>query len=872
MKFRLRFILFIILLLAYVSIANAQIVGSIFDAETGDSIPFASVSYKGHHVAVSGDAHGKYSIQRHNGWKLTFSAVGYKSVSVTVSEDVPNKFDITLKSKYTDLSEVVVKSKKSKYSRKDNPAVELMKRVIAAKKQNRLENKDFYQYDNYEKITFAFNDIQPKDITEGFFKNKQWLLKQIEPCLYNNKLILPILVNEKVSRKIYRKDPQDDKELILGERSQGVNDLFETGEIMDEMIKDIFTEVDIYEDQIRLLQQHFTSPIGKDAINFYRFYIADTLKVGKDSCFHVTFLPNNQQDFGFRGDLFILKDTTLHVKKVSLSIPKRSDVNFVENLTVMQEYEDLGNGEWVLSHNDMIVEMLLNKMLSRLLIVRTSTRSDYAFNEIDKKLFKGKIKEVKDPDAEVRDNEFWEAHRKVELTKSEREMGRFIKDMRNTSGFSWLLAGFKALVENFVETGSESHPSKFDIGPVNTIISHNFIDGYRLRASGQTTANLCRQLFLKGYFAHGFDTKNNYYNAELTYSFNKKSYLASEFPIRRLSLSSSYDICSPSDKFVHTDKDNVFTALKWSKVQKMMFYKRQKIEFEREEDWGFITRGSIKLEENEATGGLLFKPLSQYAADGIHYDGGAWENYYSLGEKSLHNGKIRTAEFHLEFEFSPGRTFINTKQRRVAVNREAPIINIGHTIGVSGFMGGEYKYHATEAMIFKRMWLNSWGKMDLRLKGGAQWSTVPYPLLIAPAANLSYIMQDQTFNLINTMEFMNDRYASLDWKWDLNGKIFNRVPLIKHLKWRELIGAKVLWGSLSDKNNPMLERNWNSNILMAFPDGCSVMDPKKPYIEAFVGIHNLFKFFQIAYVRRINYLDLPTASKHGFRIAFRLEF
>lgn len=872
MAFRLRLCTIISMLFICVSSVQAQIMGSIIDAETGDSIPFASVSYKGHHIAVSGNAHGKYSIQRHNGWKLTFSAVGFKSVSLNVTDDLPDRYDVRMVSKYTDLSEVVVKSKKSKYSRKDNPAVELMKRVIAAKRQNKLENKPFYKYDNYEKITFSFNDIQSSDLETGFFAKKQWLKNQIEPCLYNNKLVLPVFVNEKITRKIYRKDPQDEKTIVIGERSQGVNDLFETGDILDEMVKDIFTEVDIYDDQIRLLQQHFTSPIGKDAISFYRFYIADTVKIDRDSCFHLTFLPNNQQDFGFRGDLYVLKDSTLHVKKVSLSIPKRSDVNFVENLQVNQEYVYLGAGEWVLSKNDMVVEMRINKALSKFLVVRSSTRSDYSFDAIEPKLFKGAAKEVKLPDAEIRDNAFWQQNRKEMLTRSEREMGRFIKEMRNVSGFNWLLLGAKVLVENFIETGSEKTPSKFDIGPVNTVVSNNFIDGFRARFSGQTTANFNRHWFFGGYIAHGFDTKNNYYKADVTYSFNRKSYLATEFPIRRLSFTSSYDICSPSDKFVHTDKDNVFTAFKWSKVQKMMFYKRQKLEFEREEEWGFTTRASLKFEENEATGGLLFKSLSQYKADGIAYDGKNWENYYHLDEKSLHNGKIRTTELHLEFEYSPGRTYINTKQRRVAVNKEAPIFNLGHTVGISGFMGGEYTYHATEAMIFKRLWMNSWGKMDWRLKGGIQWSKVPYPLLIAPAANLSYIMQDQTFNLINTMEFLNDRYTSLDWKWDLNGKLFNRLPLIKHLKWRELIGARVLWGALSDKNNPMLEQNWDSSVLMAFPEGCTVMDPKKPYVEVYFGVHNLFKFFQIAYVRRLNYLDLPTASKHGVRIGFRLEF
>lgn len=835
-------------------ICAQNITGAIVDAETGDSIPFASATYQGHHIAVSSNAFGVFSIPRHYGWTLTFSAVGYKSQSITVNNTTKADIVIKLKSDSKKLDEVVIKSKRSKYSRKDNPAVELMRRVIAAKKQTKLENKDFFQYTNYEKLTLSLNDITTADLDSGLIGRKKWLRDQVEPCPLNNKLILPLLIDEKVTQYVYRKEPKDDKTIILGQKTQGINDLIETGDIVTFLVKDVFTEVDIYDDQVRLLQYPFTSPIGKDAIDFYRYYITDTLEVAGDSCYHLTFLPNNQQDFGFCGELFILKDSTLHVKKVNLSIPKRSDVNFVENLQINQEYTRLNTGDWVLTTNDMIVEMRINNAFGHYLVVRQSTRSDYAFSEINHKLFKGKQKEVKEADAEMRGDEFWGQYRKTELTKSESGMGDFIKSIQNIKGFNWFIVGIKAFIENFVETGINGGPSYVDIGPVNTMISKNPIDGLRLRMSAQTTANLSKHWFASGYFAHGFNTKKNYYDANLIYSFNKKEYLPREFPKRTLTLSSSYDICNPSDKFIHTDKDNVFTAFKWSNSEKMMFYNRQKLEFEREEEWGFKTKASVKLEENEAVGDLLFKPLSNTDPD------------------FLTGGKIRTTELHLEFEFAPGRTYINTKQRRLPVNLDAPVINIGHTVGLENVLGGEYSYNVTEMQLYKRFWLKSWGKMDIYVKGGIQWSQVPFPLLIAPAANLSYIIEDETFNLINNMEFLNDRYVSLDYGWDLNGKIFNRIPLIKHLKWREWIGVKMLWGQLTDKNNPMLVENAGSRMLMPFPQGTYVMDPNKPYAELILGIHNIFKLIQLEYVRRLNYLDLPTANKHGIRLTFRATF
>jgi plasmid maintenance system killer protein len=862
------YILLLILCLGSITV-HAQISGVITDAQTGDTIAYPSASYKGHHVAVSGDAKGHYSIEMNTGWYLTFSAVGYKSQTILIKNTTPSVINVKLVSDTKQLSEVQVRHKRARYSRKENPAVELMRRVIAAKQRTNLQNHDYYQFNKYQKLTLAMNDITSNQLDSGFIGKKKWLLDQVEVCPYNNKLILPISVDETVTQHIFRKDPKTERDIITGQNSTGINQLIQTGDILNIALKDVFTDVDIYNDQVRLLQYPFTSPIGKDAISFYRYYIVDTVYVDRDLCYHLEFLPNNQQDFGFRGELYILKDSTLHVKQCNLTIPKRSDVNFVDNLKVQQVYTRLPNGEWALSVDDMIVEMSLTKFLQKAIVIRTTRLSDYAFDELPKKLFKGKAKERREADAMMRDEAFWNKYRTVGLTKSESSMDAFIHRIEQIKGFKYILFGAKALIENFVETGDENHPSKLDFGPINTMITKNFIDGYRTRISAQTTANLNPHFFMNGYFARGWDSKKNYYNAEFTYSFNKKEYLPREFPKRTLSFSSTYDIASPSDKFIHTDKDNVFTAFKWAKVDKMMFYNRQQLTFEREEEWGFKTSLSLKTEENEATGTLFFQPLKNPD-----------ERLASLISqlstldpgKLLHNGKIRTTEASLQFEISPGRTYINTKQRRMPINLDAPVFTFGHTMGFKGFLGGDYQYNLTEAGIYKRFWMNSWGKIDTYIKAGAQWNKVPYPLLIMPAANLSYIVEDEAFNLINNMEFLNDRYASLDVSWDMNGKIFNRIPLLKKLKWREFLGVKCLWGNLTDKNNPTLAQNANDDILMQFPEGCYVMDSKKPYVEIVAGIHNILKFLHIEYVHRMNYNELPTAHKNGVRFMLRMTF
>lgn len=845
--------IFILLLIATLKVGAQQITGVVADDATGDSIPAVSIRYKGQDRSYVSNVDGTFAITRHNGRYVTFSAVGYNSLRILISDNTPQQMRITLKADTKNLSGVTVKAKKGKYRRKENPAVALMRRVIAAKKRTDIANHDFYQYNKYQKMTVAINDITAKDLESKRFSKSKWMLNQVESCVYNNKMILPLLVDETLSKHIYRKDPHTEKTIIEGQKTEGVNQFLQSGELIGTVMKDVFSNIDIYDDQIRLLQTRFTSPIGKDAIQFYRFYIVDTVKVDRDSCFHMQFMPNNQQDFGFRGELWIVKDSTLHVKRCHMQLPLKSGINFVQNMQIMQTYNRHDDGEWVLTQDDMVAELSLLDFLTKGIIIRNTRMDGYSFEPLPKKMFKGKMIEVFEPDAKIRSNTYWQQNRLVPLTRSEARMPQFLSDMENSKNFKYVLFGLKIFIENFIETGTKEKPSKFDIGPVNTAITSNFVDGMRTRISGQTTANMNRHLFFKGYYAHGWDSHKNYYNGELTYSFNEKQYLPHEYPRRTLMFASSYDVCSPSDKFLTTDKDNVFTSFKWTKVDKMMFYNRQQLAFEYEWYGGLKTSLKLKAEENEACGNLHFIPLSMSSTDA--------------------NGiKIRTTEASLQLRYAPGEKLINSKQRRVAINRETPIFALTHTFGVKGVLGGDYNYNYTEATIYKRFFLNSWGDLNVDARAGAQWNKVPYPLLIMPAVNLSYLAADGVFNLINNMEFLNDRYASLDIWWNMNGKIFNRIPLFKKLKWREYIGVKCLWGDLTSKNNPYLEKNQGDNILMHFPEGANVMDHNKPYVEAIIGVTNIFKILSVQYVRRLTYTDLPTAHKQGVRFRFMFRF
>ena len=843
------FATFALLLAFAVNALGQKITGVILDASTGDSLSLAGVSYKERKTSTIADLDGLFSIARINGATLTFSCMGYKDEKVNVTKATPSRLTIKLKPDTKSLQEVVIKAERKRYVRKDNPAVELMKRVIEAKKSTKLENThDFFQYTKYQKLSMALNDYKVKEIdsTDIAAGKVKWT-QQAELSPYNNKMVVPVSLDETVTKHVFRKDPRAEKDIIQGEQSSGLNQLVATGDIVNTTLKEVFQDVDIYDNYVKLLKFPFLSPIGSGATAFYRYYIVDTVLVERDSCYHLQFTPNNPQDIGFNGDIYILKDSTLHVKKCHLSIPPKSDVNFVSSLHIDQIYSKLPNDEWVLTTDDMWAEMTL--LSKKFLVVRNTRLSDYDFAPLQKSLFRNKAKVIHMADSRNQDEEFWNQYRAVQLSEKEGGLNSFMEKMAKSKAMRIPLFIVKALFENYIETSKAGKPSKFDIGPVTSMFSHNYSDGFRARIGGKTTGAFNKHFFLEGYYSHGFKSHNSYYGVVVDYCFNKKKYSPYEFPMRKIRFESSYEVTSAADRFLQNSKDNLFVSLKTEKVNMQYKTNMQRLSFTWETDYGLNFNTAFKLESNEVAGDLHF----------IHVTDGREDK------------TLRTTQWSAEVHFCPGQTYIMTKQDRWPLNKDRPDFVIRHTVGIKGLFGGQFNTNQTDISVFKRQWLGSWGRMDFRVRASAQWNKVPFQFLLTPPMCLSYVEQEGTLNMLHNMELFMDRRVSWSVEWNLNGKIFNRIPLLKKLKLREYIGFKGCWGMLTDKNNPA--KNTTDDLLYAFPDNRSyAIDSHVPYMEFSCGIRNILKLFGVDYVRRLNYLDIPGAKKNGVRFNLTLSF
>lgn len=855
-----RLVLLVLFLLA-TGRGTAQVKGVVTDSVTHEPLMYISVQYEGTGVGVISNIDGEYELEIRQGWnELTFSAVGYVTKKVKLTPGV-RILNVELTPSDILLDEIVVKPRKEKYSRKNNPAVDFMRKVIEHKKELKLEEKDFYQYQRYEKMKMSLNDVTPEKMEKGIYKKFSFLKDQVEVSPKTNKLILPISIKETVSKAIYRKDPKSEKTIIEGMNSTGIEEFFNTGDMLGTILNDVFSDINIYDNDIRLLQRRFVSPIGRGAITFYKYYLMDTVMVGKQECVHLTFVPQNSQDFGFTGHIYVVKDSTYAVKRCTMNLPKKTGVNFVENMDIVQEFEQLPDGNWVLTDDDMVVELAFVKGFQGLEVQRTTKYTDYSFDPIEPRLFRLKGSVIKEANMLARSDEYWARVRQVPLTKRESTMDLFMNRIEQIPGFKYIIFGAKALIENFVETGGRKHPSKFDFGPINTTITSNYVNGTRFRLSGLTTGNFHPHWNFSGYGAYGTRDKKWFYSGQAAYSFNKRDYVLWEFPKHYLAFNYTYDVMSPMDKYLETDKDNVFVGWKWTMVDQMSYMRDATLTYELETPSGFSVKAMARHRNDQPAGALQY-----WRNDGSMP--GQWSESNTL----VHD--ITTAELGITLRYAPGETFVNTKQRRVPVSLDAPVFSISHTTGFKGVLGGDYNFNLTEASLRKRFWFGSWGKLDVTARAGAQWNTVPFPLLNLPMANLSYITQhNESFNLINNMEFLSDRYASLALTYDLNGKLFNRIPFIRKLKWREMFRVRGLWGTLTDKNNPY--KNDNPDLFL-FPMrngvATSYVMGKTPYLEASIGIYNIFKLLHIEYVRRLTYTDIPGVKKDGIRFMVLMIF
>ena len=859
-----RFIRYIILIallqaVAGIFLSHAQSFtsasGIVKDSITGEPLPFVSVYFDGSTIGAMTDDNGTFTLQNNQGYtKLAAASLGYDTKFIDLKPGKKNdNLEVLLKPTAFEISEVVVKPKREKYTRKDNPAVELIKKVIAHKNDNRIEAKPEYQTEVYEKLSLSLDNFNPNLDKNKFLKKFKFIKNYLDTSEFNGKPILTVSVRENLSDFYYRKSPKAEKTIVRAKRMQGIDKTLDDGGGITSNLEEIFKSINIFDNNIPILLNRFVSPLSSTlATTYYHYYIMDTLDVGGDKCVDLAFVPANSESYGFTGRLYITLDGNYAVKKVLLNTPANINLNWVDKLRIEQEFKQMPDSTWVLDQENTFVNFYVVKGTQQLYAHQLRNYDNYNFNVQNADSVFGLLGALHVlPEATAQPDTFWTHNRPIPLKEKEDALKDLLGQLRKVPAFNAINKTAEILITGYIPTANDKKVTKFDFGPMNTTFSANHLEGFRMRVGGMTTANLNPYWFASGYLAYGTNDRKIKYNLKLTHSFTKKEYHEGENPVNNLSFIQEYDVYTPGQDFLFTSKDNIFVAWKVGEpVTKMQYIRKSVLQYEKEWLNGLTWKSWIMNQNNEAAGTLQYIKRDESG------------NLYHIKD-------FTTSEIGTQLRFAPGERAYNGRSGKESVfnlSKDAPVFKLSHQLGIKGVLGGDYNYNHTEISAEKRIWLSSFGHIDAQVKAGKVWDKVPFPLLILPNTNQSITIQPEAFHMMNALEFVTDQYVSFNATYYLKGWILNRIPGIKWLRLREVLSFNMIYGGLTDKNNPTLTPG-----LFLLPDGTQPLG-STPYMECSVGLENIFKILRIDYYRRLTYLDHPDIKKGGIRIALRFTF
>ncbi len=821
-------------------VAVTQITGYVRDSLSREGVPYASIALVGTSEGTLATANGGFTINSRASFnKLRITAMGYSTKEVAIKPGQGSVIVIDLVPTGVELNEVVVHKGKEKYSKKNNPAVEMIKKLRARRDDNDPRRFQYYGYTQYERMMVGFGDLDNLINTPD---EQKWVDEYADTSLLTGKRVLPFSIKETVARDYYSREPEAHKQVILGTKSAGIDEHIDQ-ENVKKILDDFMGEIDIFQNDVTLLSNRFVSPLSRIAVDFYKFYLNDTVMVDGERCAVLSFVPFTPQTFGFLGRLYVsLEDTTMFIKRVSMGVPYDINLNYVERMSIEQDFDRALNGSRLKVRDNVEVSLKLLSSLPVMFARRETSYRDHNFERPEGGVFSNKAEQTVESSATFMPDEFWQEYRPAGVRTTTTTMKNLMQRLRGSRWFYWAEKVVVMLVNGYVPTAKAS---KFDLGPLNTVISGNSLEGVRLRLGGMTTVNLSRHWFARGYVAYGFRDKKFKYMGSLEYSFAPKKAMDQEFPIHSLRLTHRYDVDKLAQHYLYTNQDNVFLTLRRHKDVRMQYLRTTRLEYRHEWYNHFSIALGIEHNVHEATRYVPF----------ITADSAFHQRYSQAG-------------FTAQLRFAPGETFYQARSYRIPINMDAPIITLTQTYMPKGFLGSRYEINKTELALQKRFWFSAFGYADVIVKGEKVWSRVAYPDLLLPNVNLSYTVQPESYALMKPMEFINDQALSWDLTYWGNGVLMNRLPLIKKLRLREVFTLRGLWGSLSDKNNPAL-----NNDLYLFPADvlCQPMNGK-PYMEAGVGLDNILTILRVDYVWRLNYRDHAGTDRHGIRVQLHFNF
>jgi hypothetical protein len=799
---------------------KTKVSGAVKDSVTNEALPFVNVFFKGTKVGVTTDIEGKFTIETFYATdSIVISFIGYNKLIIPVKKDQSQHLEIFLNESITSLQEITI------ISSDINPAHAIIKNVLRNKKINNREKLDAYQYEVYNKIQFDINNLTEDFKSTKAFKKFDFIFDNVDTT--GAKEFLPLFVTESLSDYYFRKFPKTHKEVIKGSNVSGVDN-----ESISQFTGDMYQQVNIYDNYLTIFRKNFISPISRQCMSYYKFYLIDSLNIDGYWCYQLEFTPKRKGELTFDGTLWV-HDTTYAIKKVSSTISKEANINFVNNLQVTQTFKQVEKEVWMLTKDELFIDFQWTKKGLGFYGRKTTSYNKFIINELKEEPFYAGVENIFIADsANNRDDHFWEKNRHDTLTAQQQEVYKMIDTlqqlpvMRTYADIIYLLAtGYKVF-------------GKFEAGEYTSLYSFNEVEGHRFRGTLRTSNDFSKRIELSAFGAYGLLDNVFKYGGASRFFITKKPrrlvHIVHKKDVEQIGISSN----------AYNNTGVVSSLFRRNPFNKFIFNTETRLSYTREWFHGFSSTLLIRNSVLEPIGIIDFVNTDQLG------------NITSID-------KINTSEITLQTRFAYNEKYISGEFDRVSLGTKFPIIEFNYGYGIPDFLGSEYEFHRLKFSFKHKIPLGILGKFNYQFSLGKIFGNIPYPLLEVHPGNETWSYNDDAFNMMNIGEFISNEFITAKIENHFDGLFLNKFPLLKKLKWREVVALQGVWGRLSNV----------SNLPMELPDFSKSLE-KRPYLESSLGIENIFKFLRIDVIWRLSYLnnDFEGIKVAPFGIRAKLQF
>jgi len=818
-KFLLWFIIipFIIIQSNQLFAQITKVRGKILDTESGEPLPFVNVTFKNSSVGTITNTDGEYFLETRTYYdSVIVSFVGYKKKSQFVYKDRFQEINLSLEPNIFALEEIVIKPT-------ENPAHPILRNIIANKEKHNPRKFDSYNYKLYNKVEIDINNVDDKMRESKLLKNFQFIFDYVDTSAITGKSYLPIFITESFSDYYFNRNPRVEREIINATKISGIENAS-----ISQFTGKMYQNINIYENFETVFEPGFVSPIADFGLTYYKYYLIDSAFIGDKWCYQISFIPKRKQERTFRGDFWV-NDTSFAIVKIQMRMAKNVNINYINDFVAEYEFEPVKDSLWFLKKEKLFFDFNLTDKTLGFFGKKTTNYMNIKLNaEMPEEVTKINDNVIVKENAIINDEDYWAERRPIQLTPKERDIYNMVDSIQQVP----IYTTYEKLVGMFAMYHYEV--GLFEIGPYYKMFSFNEIEGNRFRFGGRTSNNFSTKFMFNAHAAYGEKDNRFKYGTGFIYMFDKN-------PRTSLEVQYKHDIQQLGQSPNALTEDNIFTSiLRRNPNYKLTMVNDFRTTLEKEWFQGFSNSLTFNYKSIEPTQYIPFQKST-------------------LTDTTFYSD-ITASEVTFNLRFAKNEKFIRGEFERTSLGTDKPILNLYLTAGLKNVFESQYEYYKVNVSIAHKVPISPLGYFKYIIDAGQVFGTVPYPLLKLHEGNETYAFDRYAFNMMNYYEFASDRYVSLYAEHHFQGFFLNKIPLMRKLKWREVVSAKGLIGDLSNRHKNIMD----------FPEG--LYQVNDPYLEASIGIENIFKIFRVDAMWRLSYLDHDNIEKFGLRLLVQFVF